>query len=111
MIHFSEILKYHHSQVSPNLGEIVFQCPHVRMSFQLRLGAEPEQLFGVSLEKIELWPKKKQPEVLVDPIHPSVVFHLRHPVQSTPTCPLNISFIMPDLVLIFLTAPLNSYEN
>merc|ERR1719397_553361 len=57
----------HHSQVSPNLGEIVFQCPHVRMSFQLRLGAEPE--------------------VLVDPIHPSVVFHLRHPVQGAPTCP------------------------
>ena len=60
------------------------------MSFQLRLGAEPEQLFGVSLEKIELWPNNKQPEVLVDPIHPSVVFHLRNPVQGAPTCPVSI---------------------
>ena len=39
---FSRILKYHHSQVGPDLSEIVFQCPHVRMSFQLRLGAEPK---------------------------------------------------------------------
>ena len=33
----------------------------------------------------------KKPEVLVDPIHSSVVLQLRHPVQSTPTCPVNIS--------------------
>ena len=91
-IHISfKVLNYHHSQIGPNLSEIVFQCPHVRRSFQLRLGAQPGSLVWIKLsdQYIKQWPQKNLKFLLI---------------QSTPVLFFSLDTLSKALQLALLTS-------